>query len=175
MTEKSLSLYALSAELKPLEDALEAAGGDMGVLSPELVERVTELLTASQEKIDNYGRYAKHLEATAEAIDDEIKRLQERKGVFQNRLKRLKMAADEAMKVRGIAKVEGILTTISRQRNGGKPPMKILVEPERLPMKYRLIKVEANTEKLREDAMSGDEEALQYVEIQETGYSVRIR
>lgn len=173
--DKSMSLYALSAELKPLEDALEAAGGDTGGMTPEVVDRVTELLTATQEKVDAYGRYAKHLEAMAKAVDDEIRRLEERKQTFQNRLKRLKQAADSAMAVRGIAKVEGVLTTIIRQKNGGKPAMRILVEAHQLPEKYRLIEIIPNAEKIREDALAGDPDAQRLVEFSEVGYSVRIR
>jgi hypothetical protein len=175
VTEKSMSLYQLSAELKPLEDALEAAGGDTGAMTPEVVDRVTELLTATQEKADAYGRYAKHLEAMMEALDIEIDRLIDRRQAFANRLKRLKQAADQAMAMRGITKIEGVMTTINRQRNGGKPGMALKADISQLPEKYKVTREFINMEKLRADAEAGDAEALLYAEIKEVGYSVHIR
>jgi len=170
-----MSLYALSAELKPLEDALEAAGGDTGAMTPEVVDRVTELLTSTQEKADSYGRYAKYLESMMGAIDIEIDRLIERRRVFSNRLKRIKQAADNAMAMRGIAKIEGVLTTITRQKNGGKPAMILKAGIDQLPAKYKKTKEFIDTEKLRAEAETGDPEAMLYAEIKEVGYSVHIR
>lgn len=172
---KSLSLYEISNELKPLEDALEQVFGDPDALAPELIERVTELLTASQAKADAYGYYAKSIEATISAIRDEQERLSERRRMFENRLRRLKDAADRAMVARGITKIEGELHTISRVKNGGKRAMRLLVEPTELPGIYQVPIIEANAIRLRNDAEAGDQEALKYVEFDEPGYSVRIK
>jgi hypothetical protein len=170
--DKKLSLYEISSELKPLEDALELSGGDTEELTPELVDRVTELLTASQAKVDAYGHYAKSIGATIEAIMAEIQRLQERKSIFMNKLKRLKDAADRAMVARGITKIEGELHTISRVKNGGRPSITLKVAPEHLPTKYQEVSLVANMEKIRENV--NDPELLGLLEVQDTGYSVRI-
>lgn len=174
MTDKRLSLWEISAELKPLEDALDLAGGDMDSLAPELVERVTELLTASQAKVDAYGHYAKSIEATINAIKDEINRLYDRQKVFENRLKRLKNAADRAMVARGIAKIEGELHTISRIKNGGRPSIVLKVQPEDLPKEYQRLEIVADMELIRQDIQINPELG-DCVEVQDTGYSVRIR
>lgn len=169
----SESFYALSAELVPLERALEAQGGVADDL--QLVERVTELLGKVQEKVDRYGEFAEDLQLAIDAMKAKEERLYERRKVFENKLERLKKAAKDSMELRGIAKVEGLEYTISVQKNGGRPAVKLKAPVDKIPLQYIVNIPKADTEAIRADLIAGKPEALAIAELVEPGTSVRIR
>lgn len=172
----SLSLYEITAELVPLEQALEAVGGDVEQVEGALVERVTDLLGQVQAKVDAYGQYYKALEAMAAAHKMEESRLAERRAVIENKMKRLKDAAKKSLELRSIKKVEGLTFTIAVQSNGGKAPLKILVKDAReLPTIYQKIKVEPDEEAIRAGIEAKDPQLVGKAELLPVGAHVRIR
>jgi len=172
---KSLSLYSISEELAPLEDALEDAGGEVTDGNKALIQRLEELQLLTQSKVDAYGGYYKSLEALSNGIKDEEARLAERRKAVENKMKRLKDAAKQSMELRGIVKIEGKAFTVSLQKNGGKPPMVLRVAEDRVPEKWFRVKRELARDMIKDAILRGDEEAKSIGFLLEPEMSVRIR
>lgn len=170
---KSESLYEMSAELMPLERALEAVGGDV-TDNTELMERVTELLDKTQDKIDAYGRFYTNLSSRAKDIKAEEERLAERRKTIENKMGRLKDTAKVSMEMRNIVKIEGKLFTIAVQKNGGKQAVELLVPVDKLPERYQKVEVRADMEKIMQAVEVGNTEAKALVKILPRGTHVKI-
>lgn len=169
------SLYAISSELKPLEEALEAVGGEETEDNKALVARVESLQLMTQAKVDMYGAYYRNLTALAKAVDDEAKRLLARRDAILAKVHRLKSAAKESMAIRNIVKVEGTKFTISLEKDGGLPPVILKVPAESLPDKFVKVIKEADIAVIRKALQSGSQEAQEIAELGERGEHVRIR
>lgn len=170
------SLYALTEELVPLEQALESTGGEITEDNNALVERVTDLLDKVGAKVDAYGSYYRSLESLALAIAEEEKRLKDRRQAVENKMKRLKEAAKTSMEMRDITKIQGKLFTISIQKNGGKVPMELLVsDPDKLPPKFTKMSTSADLEAIRKGLEAKDPDAESVAKFGDVGSSVRIR
>jgi hypothetical protein len=168
------SLYEISAELAPVEAALEASGGVVEG-NEALVARLDELLMATEGKVDRIGEFYRDMELTGEAIEVEVKRLKDRQAVLANKQKRLKESLKTAMEMRGIKKVDGVKFSFYVAKNGGKAPMEILSHVDQLPEKFRIVTVQANLGAIRTALESGDEDAKKVAKLGEIGTHVRIK
>lgn len=173
------SLYELTTEMQALSQLLEEVGGDVsdGTQGEVLVKWMDEYGLAMKGKVDNYGALVKNIEAHTDSIDLEIKRLKERKEVFNNRIERLKNLAEYAMRSLKVNKIEGDKFTISLQKAGGKQALKVLDE-KGIPDKYLDIIPEqyvVNQDRVREGLESGDEELTGKVELLPRKESIRIK
>jgi hypothetical protein len=106
------SMYQISTEALNIASALED-----GELSPELELSLQINQTELQEKGINYAYVIKDSEETIEAIDKEIKRLQEAKKVQSNKVERLKETLVNAMNIYGIEKIESPLIKLSIRKS----------------------------------------------------------
>lgn len=172
------SLYALTEELLKLDHILAAAGGDLSVESDGAT--LEDWLKAYEwqvgEKVDAYGGLIKNWEADVEAIAAEAKRLRDRATVIENKIKRLKETAKLAMTMRGIRKLEGTLFTIAIQKNGGKPPLVMLVDDlAKIPTKFLKNNPSVDSDAVRLALEAKDPEAEKVARIDPPGESVRIR
>lgn len=176
MTEKNLSLYEISHELKILDNLLEEAGGDVTGEKGQILEKwFNDYKLAEQKKVDSFGEYYTNLVSKIQVLKEEEERLAERRRKIQNHAKYLKEKVKEAMDLRSIVKIEGLKFTFSLAKNGGKPPVQLRVPPEELPERFVRVVLEPDLEKIREALEAGDEEAKKLADFGETGYSVRIR
>lgn len=86
-----MTLYEINREMN---DAIEAmfteATNNSGEVSQETADRISELKIAREEKLEAIGCYIKNIEAEKKAIDEEIKRLQERENSLKNKSDGLK-------------------------------------------------------------------------------------
>lgn len=172
------SLYDLTEDLVALDRLLEEQGGDVseGSGGETLEKWLKEYEWQVGTKIDAYGSLAKNWDSDINAIDDEMKRLSDRKRVIANKIMRLKMMAKLAMEMRGIRKLEGQKFTIAIQKNGGKLPLILKVEdPEKLPEKFVKIEKRIDTEAIRSALEIKDPDAANVAELGQAGESVRIR
>lgn len=169
-----MSLYDIGENLAALDALLEESQGE---LTPEIEAWMREYGLAEKEKVDRYGAYAKELDATTKALKEEEERLAARRKATLNKIERLKFLADGYLVQRGITKVEGKLFTIARQKNGGKPALTLLVQPEALPDAYRVTVTTVNPdkEKLRAAVEAGEPGIETLARLEEPGYSVRFR
>lgn len=105
-----MNLYELSADLVTLAQM-------------EDIEEVEQIKAIVQEQIEakSTGIVAviRNLESTVDAIDIEIKRLQDLKKVKKNNIDRLKQYTKECMELRGVKKVETALGNISLRKLPG--------------------------------------------------------
>jgi chromosome segregation ATPase len=170
------NLYELTAELVPLEQELRKEGGEITEDNMALAERVTDLLGQVATKIDGYGKIYRNLEAEAEFIKQEEGRLRARRKTIESNIKRLEDAAKLSLEMRGIKSVRGQLFTVSVQRNGGVPPVELLVSLDKLPEKFkRQPPPVADLEAIREGLKAGDPAAETVAKLGEVGTSLRIR
>lgn len=105
-----MNLYELSADLVTLAQM-------------EDIEEIEQIKAIVQEQIEakSTGIVAvvRNLESTVDAIDIEIKRLQDLKKVKKNNIDRLKQYTKECMELRGVKKVETALGNISLRKLPG--------------------------------------------------------
>lgn len=172
------SLYTLTEELVKLDQLLIEAGGEVteGSDGASLEDWLKKYEWQVGEKVDAYGGLIKNWDADIKAIAGEAERLAARAAVIVNKIKRLKEMAGLAMKMRGIRKLEGTLFTIALQKNGGKPPLIMIVEDvAKLPEKFVKVTKSADSEAIRTALALEDPEAAKVARIGEVGESVRIR
>ena len=122
-------LYEITGEILALQEMLETDEYDAEILADTL-----EGVQGEYEfKLESYCKVIKNLEADAEALKNEAKRLTDRRKVLENNIDRLKKAMFESMKATGMTKVKGQLFTVAIQKNGGKLPIIVDVDVDELP------------------------------------------
>lgn len=105
-----MNLYELSSDLVALRDMHEV----------EEVEQIKAIVEAEIEaKSAGIVTVVRNLETTVDAIDSEIKRLQDLKKVKKNNIDRLKEYTKECMELRGVKKVETALGNLSLRKLPG--------------------------------------------------------
>lgn len=105
----SKSLMVLLDERNQIAEQLESAENPS-----ELIESLDKAISV---KAAGIAIYLERLDSMAAALDETIKKLQDRKKAFQNRKERLKAYTLEAMKQHGIEKIECPECSISIQKN----------------------------------------------------------
>lgn len=126
-----------------------------------------------EEKAEAYGIVIKNLNADIEAIEAEEKRLKSRKQALERHKNNMKGNLYNAMKTVGRNEIKTALFSFNIQKNGGKRALILDVEPERLPISFQKITIEADNNALRE--LLGDRESCSYCHLAEQGESLRIR
>jgi chaperonin cofactor prefoldin len=122
-------LYEITGDILALQEMLEAELDD-----PQMLQDTLEGVQGEYEfKLESYCKVIKNLEADAEALKNEAKRLTDRRKVLENNIDRLKKAMFESMKATNTPKVKGQLFTVAIQKNGGKLPIIVDVDVTELP------------------------------------------
>lgn len=126
-----------------------------GTIEPEVLQDTLESLDgAIEDKAEGCVQVIKQIEADANAIDSEIKRLSDRKAVFLNNRDRIKQSLKDNLEYAGIRKVKTPLFTISVANNGGKQP--ISIDQNNLQADVFKVKREPDTDKIRERLEAGE-------------------
>lgn len=94
-----------------IECALEENGGE---LTDELAELLTDTELSIKQKADGYRAVIAKFNDKVDAVDKEIKRLQDIKKTSKNAVSRLKEYILGIMGIYGIKKIEGELCTMSK-------------------------------------------------------------
>lgn len=125
-------------------------------------------------KADGYAKVIRELQAAAENIANEQKRLLDRKRMLERNVDRLKKHLSEAMKFTGKTKFKTDLFSFSIAKNGGKRPIELFTDvPESVPEEYQKHIVEIDVNAVRAALEAGQE--LDFAELKERGESLRIR
>lgn len=175
------SLYELTEEMVALDRLLAELGGEVteGTEGQTLEQWATEFDWKLREKVDGYGSLIKNLEADAGAIGEEVKRLQDRARVLDNRASRLKALAKFSMERLQTRKLEGLRFTIALQKAGGLAPLEVLMDAEKLPEHFQTVTISANNEAIRKQLENPDTAeaivAAGIARLGERGEYVRIR
>lgn len=105
------NLYELQGQMLQIEYALEENGGE---LTDELAELLTDTEISIKQKADGYRAIMAKFSDKVDAVDKEIKRLQDIKKTAKNAEKRLKEYLLGIMGMFGLKKIEGQLCTMTR-------------------------------------------------------------
>ena len=122
------SLFDLSTDYQQLYDLI-AEQEDEQVLKDTLAS----INDAIEDKADGYVAVIKTLEGDNKAIDEEIKRLRQRKTSNQNGVKRLKESLQEVMEQTGKEKFKTALNSYSIANN---PPSVDITDESLIPKQY---------------------------------------
>lgn len=99
----NMNLYEITQEQLSLNNLLEES---MGELTPELEEALELNRDNFQIKADDYVKAIKNYKAEADAIAEEIKKLQEKKKVCENAIDKMKTSMRTAMDAFGMPKFQ---------------------------------------------------------------------
>ncbi len=105
------NLYELQGVMLQIEQTLEDNGGE---LTDELAELLTDTEISIKQKADGYRAVMAKFDHKVDAVDKEIKRLQDIKKVAKNSKERMKEYILGVMGAYGIKKIEGELCTMTR-------------------------------------------------------------
>ncbi len=191
MSGQRESLYVLTEELVALDTMLAEIGGDVSSPEGQTLEKWAEEFDwKMRDKVDAYASLAINIEADADIIAKEVKRLSDRKNALMNRRARLLALAKFSMERLKVRKLEGVRFTIAIQKNGGPEPLEVLVEPKELPEGFRdeevvyspVMEPLRKALELRRAALAKDPpeadpfpELAGKAELKERGESVRVR
>lgn len=118
------TMYELTNDYQALLDAAEDVDSDL------LADTLESIHGAIETKAMGYASVIKELEYDAENLSKEIKRLSDRKAVFENNAKRIKQRLQRQMELIGMNKVKGKRFTVSIRNNA---PHAVITDENKLP------------------------------------------
>ena len=130
-----MTLFEMSNAARKLYDLLEAEEIDEQILTDTL-----ESIGVS-EKLESYIHVQRQIESEIAAFDAEIKRMQDKKKVLENRVERLKQATKDFMLVTNQKKASAGLFTLSLRENKSCE----ILDASKIPSEY-LRQIPATTE-----------------------------
>lgn len=136
------TLYEIIDHLGALLDTLEGAGDPEVIRSIEA--DIAACLDAQTRKVDAIAGYLAHCEAQQEAAAAEIKRLQERKSLYEKRQERLKAYVVRIMEDLQVRKLEGETSTLMLRAC---PPSVEILDEEAIPEQYKVTRVAVSVDK----------------------------
>lgn len=108
-----MNLYELTTEYEQIQELLETeAEANDGIVSDELMERLTAVSDGIDGKVEACAKVVRNLEAERDAVKAEMERLDARSTSLERNIERLKKAVIAAMERSGKAKVKTALFTI---------------------------------------------------------------
>lgn len=160
-----MNLYEIKAEQQELNALLEE---NYRELTPE----IEAALKINEEnfaiKTEGYVYAIKNYKAEADALAEEIKRLQEKKKVCENAITRMKGALTEAMDVFNMPKIQAGLFKVSLTTSKAVN----IINEDSVPEQYKKIKYEVSKTEIKKAIESG--ETVEGAEIVEN-HSITIR
>lgn len=126
------TLYDLTGEMLLLYQMMEDPDAD----DDAILDTMESVNYEIEDKADGYAKIIKMLNAEAEAIKKEEKRLEARRKSLENRSDKLKKALEESMIVLKMPKIKTLLFSFSIQKNPpsvniiGKIPERFLIPQE---------------------------------------------
>lgn len=144
------TLFNLTDDYKQVYDLIAEQGDEQ-----TLTDTLASINDALEDKADGYVAVIKTLEGDNKAIDDEIKRLQQRKTTNKNGIDRLKESLKEAMETTGKTKFKTALNSYTIANN---PPSKDVVDEKLIPKHYWVSQApKINSKLLLDDLKAGKE------------------
>ena len=157
LTAQYMALLAMAddEEIEPeaIADTLEALGGEI------------------EDKADNVAKVLKELDGETEKIKAEEARLAKRRAHYEAASMSLKKRLEDMMKLTGKTKFKTSLFSFGIQKNGGKKPLVLDVEVDRLPSE--LTKAVPDNNAIR--AYLEENGECEFAHFEERGESLRIK
>lgn len=124
------TLFDLTDNYKQVYELISEQGDEQA-----LNDTLASINDALEDKADGYVSVIKSLESDNKAIDEEIKRLQQRKTTNKNGIDRLKESLKEAMESTGKTKFKTALNSYNIQNN---PPSLNVIDEKHIPKDFWL-------------------------------------
>jgi len=106
---------------------------EMAENGDDLTDTLEALTDAIEDKAENTAKVIKQLEANADMLANEIKRLSERKTAIENNAKQLKVYLQEQLEKCGKSKIKGEIFTVAIQNN---PQSVEVLDESKIPAAY---------------------------------------
>ena len=161
------TLYSLTGEYQTLMEYADSIDPDDEQVFLDTLEGVIGTLDV---KMDDYAIVMDHMKAREEFIDQEIKRLTERKNAIKNNRTRMNEKLYESMRATDRRKVVTDLHTFSIAKNGGKLPL--IIDGE-VTDKYQKIIMEPDKDLIRKALDEGKK--LDFAKLGERGEHLTIK
>lgn len=125
-----MKLYELTGEYIQLMQMLEDASAED---EAEIAAAMEAVAGDIEDKADAYARMMKNLQGDIDTLDQEEKRLKNRRTALENRVDRLKTAIQNAMELTGAKKLKTSIGNWSIQKN----PLSVsAVDVEKVPARF---------------------------------------
>lgn len=121
-----MNLYELTGAYLHIQNMIEEG-------AEGLEDTLEALNDALEDKAEGYGRVIRNLEAQANALREEEKRLADRRRSIENNIKKLKENLQASMKFMGKTKIKTNLFSFSIAKN---PPTVKVIDIRAIPAKY---------------------------------------
>lgn len=162
-----MTLYELTEELLQIIDIAEEDGEDEALIgSWEAVSGEFD------DKVEAYCKVITQLDADAQALKSEEKRLSERRKRIEKRTDWMRQKVKEYMTAVGKRKAGGTLFTASIKTNGGVLPLIVEGKAADLPAEFQRVVYEADNGAIRDALEAGRE--LPFAHFGERGESLKI-
>lgn len=159
------NIFELTDNYKQVYDLISEQGDEQA-----LIDTLSSINDALEDKADGYATVIRSLESDNKAIDEEIKRLKQRKTSNENGIKRLKENLTESMEVTGKTKFKTAFNSFSISKNA---PSKDVLDEKLIPNDYWVDQEpKINSKLLLDDLKAGKE--VPGAEIKQTR-SLRVR
>lgn len=139
-----------------------------------IVDTLDAIEGAIEDKADGYAIMIKQLGFDVKGIDAEIKRLQMRKKMLDNRVERLKNRLADTMRAVGKTRLHTILFTFRIQKDGGKRALILDCPIDELPPELQKVTIAADNDAIRRALEQEGLEANQYAHLAPQGEGLRI-
>lgn len=106
---------------------------EMAEAGEDLTDTLESLEDAIEVKVENTAKVIKQLEANAEMLANEAKRLSERKSAIENNVRNLKSYLQDQLERCGKTKVKGEIFTVAIQNN---PQSVEVVDETKIPLEF---------------------------------------
>lgn len=173
------TLYQLSAEAERIAEMMERTDGDDALMTTADVEAneafIEGLRTEADGKADGYARAIREHEARATARRAEAKAMAELAASAERSAESLKRFVLMCMERLGTKQLGDTGLRLCAQANGGKQPVDVFIEIEKIPARFVRTKVEADRDLIRDALLRGDLEAAKIATLQPRGVSLRIK
>lgn len=172
----TISLYELESEFAALHNRLIETAGEW---TDEVEAEFTRLGGIESVKVDSYQHVLAEFTAHASACQSEIERLQEKQQNALNAKRRLTERLKEYMEAKEVTELKGTTWKAVIQKNGGKPPLTVLMDPAQLPAPFVRYRAEPDTEAMRAAALPGGDvigpEGILVARVEKPGTHLRFR
>lgn len=161
------TMYELTAQYTAL-----LAMADEEEIDPEAIADTFEALEGEiEDKADNVAKILRDLDGEADKIKAEESRLAKRRAHYEASAASLKKRLETMMKLTGKTKFKTSLFSFGIQKNGGKKPLVLDVEVDKLPIE--LTKAVPDNNAIR--AYLEEHEECEFAHFEERGESLRIK
>lgn len=154
-----MTLYELTTEYLELLNILE----DQDASEEAVNDTLALLIEDIGDKVEDYGKVLKQLQADAEAVKNEKMRLAAKQATIERGIERLREGIKSAMLITGQTKIKTKLFTFGITQ---RKKLVLDVSADAVPYEYATVTVKADTKRITEALNNGD--VLDFAHLEQT-------